>query len=128
MLRIAAVERGRAVTARQFRRMQHHHLDDVETLRRALGQISFGFLAGQAREHQPAGIAEPEERLAVRSEEHTSELQSLMRNSYAVFCLKKKKLTINKYITIYRRRTRTKYKHYLLSDINITDLNERLDT
>src|SRR3546814_3909091 len=29
--------------------------------------------------------------LAVRSEEHTSELQSLMRISYAVFCLKKKK-------------------------------------
>src|SRR3546814_7640225 len=28
---------------------------------------------------------------ASRSEEHTSELQSLMRNSYAVFCLKKKK-------------------------------------
>src|SRR3546814_9941944 len=28
---------------------------------------------------------------ADRSEEHTSELQSLMRNSYAVFCLKKKK-------------------------------------
>src|SRR3546814_5348351 len=29
-----------------------------------------------------------------RSEEHTSELQSLMRNSYAVFCLKKKKKNI----------------------------------
>src|SRR3546814_5872101 len=29
-------------------------------------------------------------RLALRSEEHTSELQSLMRISYAVFCLKKK--------------------------------------
>src|SRR3546814_1416552 len=29
--------------------------------------------------------------LTTRSEEHTSELQSLMRNSYAVFCLKKKK-------------------------------------
>src|SRR3546814_4546193 len=28
--------------------------------------------------------------LSIRSEEHTSELQSLMRNSYAVFCLKKK--------------------------------------
>src|SRR3546814_5858107 len=28
-----------------------------------------------------------------RSEEHTSELQSLMRTSYAVFCLKKKNLT-----------------------------------
>src|SRR3546814_9169761 len=30
-------------------------------------------------------------RIALRSEEHTSELQSLMRISYAVFCLKKKK-------------------------------------
>src|SRR3546814_5228859 len=30
-----------------------------------------------------------------RSEEHTSELQSLMRISYAVFCLKKKKLKSN---------------------------------
>src|SRR3546814_1902473 len=30
---------------------------------------------------------------SVRSEEHTSELQSLMRISYAVFCLKKNKLT-----------------------------------
>src|SRR3546814_4195881 len=32
-------------------------------------------------------------RLACRSEEHTSELQSLMRISYAVFCLKKKNST-----------------------------------
>src|SRR3546814_18457663 len=32
-----------------------------------------------------------------RSEEHTSELQSLMRISYAVFCLKKKKITQNIY-------------------------------
>src|SRR3546814_3431794 len=31
---------------------------------------------------------------ADRSEEHTSELQSLMRNSYAVFCLKNKKNTV----------------------------------
>src|SRR3546814_1546545 len=39
-------------------------------------------------EHDRAGIdAQP----AHRSEEHTSELQSLMRISYAVFCLKKKK-------------------------------------
>src|SRR3546814_4100131 len=35
-----------------------------------------------------------------RSEEHTSELQSLMRISYAVFCLKKKKQ--NTYTTIHR--------------------------
>src|SRR3546814_3415996 len=31
----------------------------------------------------------------LRSEEHTSELQSLMRISYAVFCLKKKNITTN---------------------------------
>src|SRR3546814_8081169 len=38
-----------------------------------------------------------------RSEEHTSELQSLMRNSYAVFCLKKTKntqTTTNQYTTL----------------------------
>src|SRR3546814_3466581 len=39
-----------------------------------------------------------EVRAGVKSEEHTSELQSLMRISYAVFCLKKKKKHINKYI------------------------------
>src|SRR3546814_5662151 len=35
-------------------------------------------------------------RRSIRSEEHTSELQSLMRISYAVFCLKKKRQTNNK--------------------------------
>src|SRR3546814_4063895 len=35
-------------------------------------------------QHEPSGVD-------FRSEEHTSELQSLMRISYAVFCLKKKK-------------------------------------
>src|SRR3546814_4811271 len=35
-------------------------------------------------------ISNIRELLPIRSEEHTSELQSLMRNSYAVFCLKKK--------------------------------------
>src|SRR3546814_7941654 len=33
-----------------------------------------------------------------RSEEHTSELQSLMRNSYAVFCLKKKKTNTTDFV------------------------------
>src|SRR3546814_10869637 len=33
----------------------------------------------------------PDRRIDDRSEEHTSELQSLMRSSYAVFCLEKKK-------------------------------------
>src|SRR3546814_5398576 len=38
-----------------------------------------------------AAIAIDQQRAAVRSEEHTSELQSLMHISYAVLCLKKKK-------------------------------------
>src|SRR3546814_9753443 len=45
----------------------------------------FPIVRGQEKPSQ-AGI-----RLWSRSEEHTSELQSLMRISYAVFCLKKKK-------------------------------------
>src|SRR3546814_6471738 len=40
------------------------------------------------------GGRRPRDRCAGRSEEHTSELQSLMRISYAVFCLKKKKIII----------------------------------
>src|SRR3546814_9821441 len=44
---------------------------------------------------------------AVRSEEHTSELQSLMRISYAVFCLKKKKnKNTYKMIPIYDKQRR----------------------
>src|SRR3546814_10078940 len=49
------------------------------------------------------GLAEPiRASHLVRSEEHTSELQSLMRISYAVFCLKKKiKCNVTQSITIY---------------------------
>src|SRR3546814_6775758 len=51
---------------------------------------------GELLKLQPLGL--PPHRLARaadRSEEHTSELQSLMRNSYAVFCLKKKNNTVS---------------------------------
>src|SRR3546814_2965839 len=41
--------------------------------------------------HSPPARRRPLRRRIARSEEHTSELQSLMRISYAVFCLKKKK-------------------------------------
>src|SRR3546814_10905480 len=40
----------------------------------------------------PSGDLESHRQCMWRSEEHTSELQSLMRISYAVFCLKKKKI------------------------------------
>src|SRR3546814_6247634 len=43
-----------------------------------------------------------------RSEEHTSELQSLMRISYAVFCLKKKKQLNKKIMT--KEKIHTKHK------------------
>src|SRR3546814_5649058 len=39
--------------------------------------------------HPSVGTAHAVLEVGLRSEEHTSELQSLMRNSYAVFCLKK---------------------------------------
>src|SRR3546814_10000697 len=56
-------------------------------------------------------ILEAAEQIAAqsrRSEEHTSELQSLMRISYAVFCLKKKNNTHNKYSikTTYNQETK----------------------
>src|SRR3546814_6607318 len=47
------------------------------------------------RPGSPLRVARPS--VTVRSEEHTSELQSLMRISYAVFCLKKKKILRTKH-------------------------------
>src|SRR3546814_4115714 len=43
-----------------------------------------------------------------RSEEHTSELQSLMRISYAVFCLKKKKKKTNQHTPLSTQRDQSK--------------------
>src|SRR3546814_7550717 len=51
------------------------------------GQISFAAIDV----HLAAGADHRMDGADTRSEEHTSELQSLMRISYAVFCLKKKK-------------------------------------
>src|SRR3546814_1570690 len=67
-------------TGRRLRRRADHggrHHPTIHGERRALGR---GAAAGSS-----AALD------GIRSEEHTSELQSLMRISYAVFCLKKKK-------------------------------------
>src|SRR3546814_7680776 len=56
---------------------------------RAAAQFERG--AAQLLGKRPGRTAERPHRRVGRSEEHTSELQSLMRISYAVFCLKKKK-------------------------------------
>src|SRR3546814_7303596 len=76
---------------------------------RAAGADAAGFLGhSHAREPRPAlprqcGDADARcgRRRALRSEEHTSELQSLMRISYAVFCLKKKKKIKRNYVQTY---------------------------
>src|SRR3546814_10033381 len=47
------------------------------------------------RTRRVAAVFDAIDRIDHRSEEHTSELQSLMRTSYAVFCLKKKTHTTN---------------------------------
>src|SRR3546814_10264845 len=60
-----------------------HHVDGVA--RHVVGEgVGLALEAGQIGEHVGGEL---------RSEEHTSELQSLLRISYAVFCLKKKNNT-----------------------------------
>src|SRR3546814_8578526 len=68
-----------------------------------------GDVMGKYHPHGDSAIYFALARLAQRSEEHTSELQSLMRISYAVFCLKRKK-TEKQYVTK-ERVNRTYYVH-----------------
>src|SRR3546814_6906857 len=79
------IERAAAQAAQlreQFERREHPRPVFL------LLQLALGVALGQQRR----GEVEVQLVVAVkRSEEHTSELQSLMRISYAVFCLKKKK-------------------------------------
>src|SRR3546814_6112529 len=56
----------------------------IDKLKTEMGPALKGYII-DLREN-PGGLLDQ----AIRSEEHTSELQSLMRNSYAVFCLTKK--------------------------------------
>src|SRR3546814_3298156 len=58
--------------------------DDLDALRDDPG---FRLALGKLPESGAGLASQP----TMRSEEHTSEIQSLMRNSYAVYCLKKKK-------------------------------------
>src|SRR3546814_2894644 len=86
------------VAASSFR-LQHCLLDGCEGRVSARGECvaerrrQIGKRHSISSRERGAGIRSPG---IMRSEEHTSELQSLMRISYAVFCLKKKN-TKNKY-------------------------------
>src|SRR3546814_8475864 len=76
----------------KFRRQPHHpgHFECRAGGGERQGSARDGASQRLCRGFQPAGRHGP----CGRSEEHTSELQSLMRISYAVFCLKKKNNTI----------------------------------
>src|SRR3546814_1455202 len=78
---------------------------------------SLGFCPGDMERHRERrtlrrrALLVQTQDLQGRSEEHTSELQSLMRISYAVFCLKKKKTKRTKKLTA--SSTIHKYLHYM---------------
>src|SRR3546814_6482190 len=64
-----------------------------------------------------------------RSEEHTSELQSLMRTSYALFCLKKKKTQTNRRRRHLHTKTSANRKdlHIPESDTKTPEIKNRID-
>src|SRR3546814_4226830 len=74
----------------------------------ALAAHPVGGAADQIARQQQVAVVLEHGLGARRSEEHTSELQSLMRISYAVFCLKKKKTNTS---TSYADRTSTEQRH-----------------
>src|SRR3546814_2164024 len=61
------------------------------------GSVAAAAVNGKSVKRNERFFISESPRLMPRSEEHTSELQSLMRISYAVFCLKKKKQTTTQY-------------------------------
>src|SRR3546814_5210149 len=84
-------------------RMQRLHMHDRRPPRAVLGRqhrhAAARLIAIGDRPAAPIGLDRHPlgpQREQLRSEEHTSELQSLMRISYAVFCLKKKNTKQNK--------------------------------
>src|SRR3546814_9262929 len=81
---------------RRFERGSAERESFLSDLRAAARDVGFFYLTGHGIAQQRIdGVFGLARRFFERSEEHTSELQSLMRISYAVFCLKKKKKNKN---------------------------------
>src|SRR3546814_9585567 len=95
--------KARQVNAR-FAAMASHYLFEPEFCNPASGwekgQVEKNVQDARRRLWQP-----------MRSEEHTSELQSLTRNTYAVFCLKKKKYSEDKHKDEEKQHIKLKKKH-----------------
>src|SRR3546814_4805745 len=86
-----------------------HRGMDTPGNRRSNGAMPIRACDRRAMEYPRQNAGDP-----ARSEEHTSELQSLMRISYAVFCLKKKKKkTRSSTITHGYEQNRIKYRYSL---------------
>src|SRR3546814_8684538 len=106
---IAFGDDGGAGIAPRLDPVGHHAIGGAVQPVDALDGQGFGADAVDLGPHRDQAVAQID-----RSEEHTSELQSLMRISYAVFCLKKKITNIQqtthdknqvKYTTNYNNRT-----------------------
>src|SRR3546814_10257252 len=82
-------EPGHGLVEQQQLRPQRERQGDLEQAPLAVGQRAHRVVGPQG-EADAVEDAEGSRAQPLRSEEHTSELPSLMRNSYAVFCLKKK--------------------------------------
>src|SRR3546814_4610124 len=96
----------RSETVAQVQRCRQGQVDDLHVrvdrvVAAGPGVVVFGLQAERGADHRAEGdvfelaaerLDERHRRDDVRSEEHTSELQSLMRISYAVFCLTKKNI------------------------------------
>src|SRR3546814_7902126 len=76
---------------------------------------------GEHQQHVAAGVEQLMQQPTQRSEEHTSELQSLMRNSYAVFCLKKKTKQ-PPYSTTRKHNNKTEHVRQKGKEINSTTI------
>src|SRR3546814_1857859 len=95
---VALVFRYREIQLQKERRLRIKIADDLHdevgsSLTRIWHQASQAIPVMEQRKPLRAISETSREAIATRSEEHTSELQSLMRISYAVFCLKQKNLT-----------------------------------
>src|SRR3546814_9648742 len=90
---LAEIVAHRLAELRLQGRVVEHVVDELEGDAEAAAEaLQRRLLRGRPVGHHGADAAGGgEQRGGLRSEEHTSELQSLMRISYAVFCLKKKK-------------------------------------
>src|SRR3546814_1874212 len=91
LFRSHAVERDRALGGDERGKIARQADRDAFRIALAAHLDHLGDAVDMAGDDMPAHFVAQLHRAFERSEEHTSELQSLMRISYAVFCLKKKK-------------------------------------